>query len=328
MKKGFAIFWMLYILFFAVPFPMIMYYGINSEYDIQNLQYRDPWLAIVILDISILAWLILLAGYFKKWILRIFNTKRNIRYIRQHGVPRTAKILNAVKLKSKSAAYDHYDVNLSFKNLADTEVKEKISINDAKPVERRFEAGKTIELLLDPEVKRPPYFIFAASEANFKIARLILILTGWLLLLAAVIGYYIFSYQYESHGMGWRFIGFGHPLLICPVVLLFYRGLLWLIFSKFMGGRGDDAALIKLKGMRTSARLITANQTGTYINEQPMIRFELEYTDHLGQSHSSSVKKIVNLLDLNSTKAETVEIFYLKDDPKRIAFAKDLNQLN
>lgn len=74
--------------------------------------------------------------------------------------------------------------------------------------------------------------------------------------------------------------------------------------------------------------MISANQTGTYINEQPMIRFELEYTDAMQQVRRASLKKIVNLLDLSVTKQETVDIFYLKDQPERIAFASDLNEIN
>jgi hypothetical protein len=59
-----------------------------------------------------------------------------------------------------------------------------------------------------------------------------------------------------------------------------------------------------------------------------MIRFELEYTDEKQQKYNGNIKKVVNLLDLNSIKVEYMEIFYLKSDPKRIAFASDLNELS
>lgn len=327
MKKGYMIFWGLYMFFFAVPFPMILYYSINSEFDTSTLTDKNPWLALGILAVSIVLWLILLTGYFWKWIWRVFIAKRNVEQLKAEGEPREAKILTAVKLSKPGAAYDTYELGLAFKNLVGTNIVQKMGINDAKPHERRFEVGKKVNLLIDREMKRIPYFIFATSEASIKIPRLILIFLGWLALVAVVIAYYVYAYQTESQGMGWRFIGFGHPLLICPAVLLSYRFFLGFLLGK-LAGTTDDAALIKFKGIRTAAKLLAAGQTGTYINEQPMIRFELEYTDDQHRVYRKSLKKIVNLLDLPVTKQEYIEIFYLKEDPERIAFASDLDEIS
>lgn len=327
MRRGFTIFWMLYMFFFAVPFPMILYYSINSEFDVSTLVDKDPWLSLAVLAASIVSWLILLMGYFRKWVLRVFTAKKNIDRLKVEGEHREAKILTSVKLAKPEDGCEVYELSVSFKNLVGTEIVQKMSVNDARPHERRFEAGKKISLLIDKEMKRIPYFIIATAEASIKIPRLMLIILGWLALVAAVMGYYIYAYQTESHGMGWRFMGFGHPLLICPLVLLSYRFFLGFILSK-MGGVKDDAPLIKFKGIRTSAKLLAAGQTGTYINEQPMIRFELEYTDEQRRVHRKSLKKIVDLLDLSSTKQEHVDIFYLRDDPERIAFASDLDEIS
>jgi len=306
---------------------MILYYNINSEFDTSTLIDRSPWLALGILAVSIVLWLILLIGYFRKWIWMVFIAKRNVEQLKAEGEPRETKILTAVKLSKPGAAYDTYELGLAFKNLVGTDIVQKMGINDAKPHERRFEVGKKVNLLIDREMKRVPYFIFATSEASIKIPRLIMIFLGWLALVAAVIAYYVYAYQTESQGMGWRFMGFGHPLLICPAVLLLYRFFLGFLLGK-LGGATDDAALIKFKGIRTSAKLLAAGQTGTYINEQPMIRFELEYTDDRHRVYRKSLKKIVNLLDLQVTKQEYIEIFYLKEDPERIAFGSDLEEIS
>lgn len=327
MKKGYMIFWGLYMLFFAVPFPMILYYNINSEFDTSTLIDKNPWLALGILAVSIVLWLILLVGYFRKWVWMVFIAKRNIEQLKTEGEPREGKILTAVKLSKPGAAYDTYELSLAFKNLVGTDIVQKMDINDAKPHERRFEVGKKVNLLIDREMKRVPYFIFATSEASIKIPRLVMIFLGWLALAAAVTAYYVYAYQTESQGMGWRFIGFGHPLLICPAVLLSYRFFLGFLLGK-LSGTVDDAPLIKFKGIRTSAKLLGAGQTGTYINEQPMIRFELEYTDDQRRVYRKNLKKIVDLLDLSVTKQEFIEIFYLKEDPERIAFASDLDEIS
>ncbi|RWX00420.1 hypothetical protein [Flavobacterium cerinum] len=326
MKRGFTIFWIIYMLFFAIPFPMLLYYNIKSETDILELKDQSPWVALSLLGVSIIIWIILLMGYFKRWFLQIFISKKNIEHIKNKGVRREAKILSAVKTSSLNAKYNTYELELSFKNLADSEIIQKITVNDAKPHERRFEVDKKTGVLLDRDMKHKPYFIIATSDVSINILRTILILLTWLALLAGVIWYYIYSYKLESHGMGWRFIGFGHPLIVCALVLLFYKFISRLVFRKLLGDP-DDMTLIKFKGIKTWAKVIRVSQTGTYINEQPMIRFDLEYTDNHKQLHRESLKKIVDLLNLDSTKQEQVGIFYLPDNPKQIAFASDLNEI-
>jgi hypothetical protein len=326
MKRGISIFWMLYMLFFAIPFPMLLYYGIKSENPL-DIEGSDPWLSLGLVALSVVFWIIVLAGFYRKWVLRVFSAKRNIELLKQNGVHREALILESTNISEPNAGYNTYELNLSFKNLVDVEISQKAGVNDMKPHEHRFEAGKKVGLLIDKEVKHIPYFIFENSEASINKGIVVLINLGWLLLLAVVAGYYIYSYQSESEGMGWRFMSFGHPLLICPAVLLFYRFLANLIDGKLSGIPGN-APLIKFKGIRTTAKLLAANLTGTYINEQPMINFELEFVDQQNHTHRTSIKKIVSLLDLDSTRQKTADIFYLRDDPRRIAFTNDLNEIS
>ncbi|WP_428229748.1 hypothetical protein [Flavobacterium sp.] len=327
MKKNFVIiFWSLYMFFFAIPFPMVMYYAINSEFDVNTLKDKNPWLGLSIVLISLILWVILLIGYFRKWILQILITKRNLEHIKTTGVAREAKILNAVKISRPKAKHDTYDLELLFRNLADAEITHKTIITDVKPHERRFEAGKKISLILDRDMKESPYFIIATTKASINITSLFFRILMWFIVVAAVLGYYCYSYQTESYGWGWRFMSFGHPLIVCPAVLLFYRYFLRFILAK-LTGVNSDSMLIKFKGVKTWAKLIKASQTGTYINEQPMIRFELEYTDNRHQVHKCSLKKVIGLLDLDLTKQEQIEIFYLEENPKQIAFAGDLNAI-
>jgi hypothetical protein len=327
MRKHLAItFWALYMLFFAIPFPMFLYYGINSEFDVTTLQEKNPYLALGYLALSVILWLIVLIGYFRKWIVQIFITKRNLDTIKRTGVQREAKIISAVKISKPNAKFNTYELELGFKNLADTEIKHKTIITDIKPHERRFEVGKKINLLLNRDKNKEPNFIINNTTATLNVRVFILRILGWAALTIAVIAYYIFSYRYESYGMGWRFMCIGHPLIVCAITLLFYRYLILLIFSKF-SGLGGDALMIKFGGVKTQAKLIKVSQTGTYINEQPEMRFELEYTDQKHQVHRTTIKKVIGLLNLDMAKQEYVEIFYLPENPSKIAFANDLNNI-
>jgi len=325
MKRGFIIFWMLYMLFFAVPFPMILYYNINQADDIQALQEKSPAFALFFLLVSVLFWLILLTGYFKKWILTTFIMKRNIAKILEQGHKRQARIIHATEIPDKTKPSNIYELTLEFKNLVDEKILHKLIVKDSKPFERRFETGKTVEIFISADLNKQPYIAMADSKTSIRRTYIVLIFLGWLLLCIAIAAYYVYAYKSESLGYGWRFLSLGHPLLVCPATLLLYKAIINLLFRKF-GGMAK-APKIKFKGRRTQAKLIVANQTGTFVNEQPMIRFELEYTDDSGKIYRQSLKKIVNLLNLYSIKQETVDIFYLKDDPQQIAFTTDLNDV-
>ncbi|WP_316826155.1 hypothetical protein [Pedobacter miscanthi] len=324
-SKGLSIFWSIYMFFFAIPFPMLLYYNIKSE-NMPNLTDSNPWYSLSLLAISIFFWTVLLIGYYRKWIIRTFLIKRNIEKLKTTGEPREAKILKSAKISKPGAAYDTYELTLQFKNLVGSTVTQKTEVNDAKPYERRYEVGKTTGILLDKEVKNAPYFIFATTEVGIR--KIIVALTNlaWLSFAAIVIAYYVYSYYSESEGMGWRFMSIGHPLLTCAFTLLLYRTFGAFILRKFIG-KPDKFFLIKFRGTQTNARLLKAYQTGTYINEQPMINFELEFADQFNQKHRINIKKIVNLLDLDITRQEYVSIFYLKEDPQQAAFEKDLNQV-
>ncbi len=327
MKKNLAItFWALYMLFFAIPFPMILYYGINSNIDINVLKTKDPYWALGTVLLSVILWLILLIGYFQKWIIQVFVNKNNLEKIKLNGLRREAEIIGSKKTSKFNSKFDNYELELCFKNLANTEIIHKTHITDTKPLEKRFEAGKQVSLLLDRYMKNPPYFVISSATPTLNIRNLAFRILGWLFFTALVLFYYFFSYQTESHGMGWRFISFGHPLVIIPLVLLFYRVLVRFIFKK-LSGLDQDSVALKFKGVQTQAKLINVSQTGTYINEQPMMRFELEYKDTKNLVHQNSLKKVVGILDLEMTKKQFLDIFYNPENPNQIAFANDLNKI-
>ncbi|WP_199233933.1 hypothetical protein, partial [Pedobacter sp. HMWF019] len=267
MKKRWMIFWMLYALFFAVPFPMILYYSINNEKDIGSLQNQSPWFALTLVALSIVLWLIVLTGFLRKWVLKVLSAKNNIEKLKKEGVTREAKIITSTKLSKPGGGYDTYELQLSFKNLSGTEIKQRAKVNDIKPYERRFEVGKTLELKIDKDLIHIPYFVFSSSEVQVKKTFVVLSALGWLLVVVLVAGYYVFSYQHESYGMGWRFMSIGHPLLVCPAVFLFYRGLSALILNFNMEFR--ESIRLKFKGKRATANIISVRQTGVFINEQP-----------------------------------------------------------
>lgn len=314
-------FWLLFMVFFAIPFPMIIYYATRGDIEAADLLEKNNTVAFVALGLSMFLWILLFVGYFRNWILSVFVTSSNIEKIKREGVSRQAEILSVVKQSKSGSKLDGYLLHLSFKNLEDTLISEKIKVNDAKPYERRYEVGKRVEILIDKEVKIKPYFIISSTEIRINIPILIIRVLGLMTFGILVMSYFIYAYREESLGLGWRFLNLAHPLIICPIVLFIYR-IGGRIVKRYLD-RVNDKVFIKFKGIKTSAKLVNVKQTGRYINDQPEINFELEYNEN-GQKRYSKLKKVIGLLELDLTKQERADIFYVPEDPKRIIFALDL----
>lgn len=319
-----SIFWALYAFFFAVPFPMILYYSINyagGERHVGSLS--TPYWALAYLALSLISWCWLFGQLFIKWIFQPLKEEKALKRLLKEGTLREAEVIASKKTGRMVKGNPEMEITICFDNFSQTPIRETVSIVDMRPTLRRFDVGKSMRLRISDNLTTKPILAIEGSEVEKDKQRIIAIL-GWLLLIVLVIGYYVLSYHYEHQGTGWRFLTFFHPLLICPLILW---GVKWLfsgaLGNLFLGTR--DALKLKYKGHRTEARLLGANQTGTYINEQPQIRFDLEYEDVKGVTHRASFKKVVSLLDMDITKATIIPIFYLEHQPQEVAFADDLD---
>ncbi|MBC9910528.1 hypothetical protein [Chitinophaga varians] len=323
MKGFWSYFWIVYMLFFAIPFPMLIYYNTR-----EGLSDTNPYLAITWLSLSVVLWAILVLRWFRNWILLPFKMKRNIDYLLREGEKREARVVDSKDGKQVKTDMVSKQMTLSLRNFVGTEITEKMELVDSRPGEMRYEKGRIIHLLIDKTLKLRPYLIVDTTQADVKAGRMLLMLLLWLGLAGAIVGYYYFSYSLESDGYGWRFMKIYHPLVLCPLILFSGGYGLGLLLSLFSGGDPDTLLHIKYFGVQTMAEVVSATQTGTYINEQPQVKFELRYQDGYGKTYTATLKKIVSLIDLGMVRQEAVSIFYLKDKPSEVAFAEDLADLN
>lgn len=322
-----SVFWALYAFFFAVPFPMILYYSINyAGGDRHAGSLSSPYWALAYFFVSVVLWGWLLSRLFFQWVIKPLKEERVSKRLLREGIARNAEILASKKTGKVMEGHPEMEITFRFDNLSHTPIHETVTVVDMRPELHRFNTGQSLHLRVSNDLKTTPIFAIEGSEVEWRGWRWLATILGWLLLTGLVIGYYMLSYQYENQGTGWRFLTFFHPLFICPFTIL---GIVWLfsggLGSLFLGNR--DALELKYRGYRADARLLDAKQTGTYINEQPQVRFELEYKDRRGGTHQATIKKVVNLLDMGVTKATTIPIFYLENQPKKIAFYEELNDL-
>ncbi len=299
---------------------MILYYPITGS---EGPAHTAPQWIIVWLVLSALLWIIYLYRLLKGWVLGVFQMyARIIRLMAQGTLVRATVTDCVVAGPAGKSGVEPLHVTLSFTNFAGEQVTETMEINDSKPYERRYETGKTVDLRIDPEL-RQPCMLPDGTVTRLKKGVLTIRIIGLVLIVAAITGYYFFSYQYEGGGASWQFIVFWHPLILCPLILLFNDLGIGGLLRKHLGPGKHDLRL-KLYGRKTMATLKSASQTGLSVNDQPQLLFVLEYTDNLGKKYQVSFKKVVSLLDLDIARKEQLAIFYLPEAPLTVALASGL----
>ena len=95
---------------------------------------------------------------------------------------------------------------------------------------------------------------------------------------------------------------------------------------KFMN-MGGEMEFLKFKGKKTLASITRAEQTGTLINDQPEIRFHVEFLDGAGRKVSAQIKKIVSLIDVAQVRSQKEAfVFYDPSNAQSVAFEQDINK--
>ena len=313
--KTTGLFGLLFLLFWAIPFPMIMYYNLSMFSD-----GSTPVMAFVWLGISLLLSIVLLRALFNRLVLGRFIAIRRLNNLMQNGELKSAKITQSTLLAPDASGMTKYRLVMELQNFVGTTVHETMDMNDDNPALHRFDTGKTIKLKFDKTLKNVPYLQLDGAQYNGPTTRgLVIGFLIWLVIAAIMAGYYMYSYQHENNGTGWRFLVWDHPLVICPLILLgitfFLRG----------GKLTKNQLQHKYYGYETQAQVIGASQTGVYINKQPQVRFDLQYTDHNNRLNSVSFTKTMGILDAGLAQQKTIDIFYLDNDPQNICIASELN---
>ncbi|MBE9600000.1 hypothetical protein [Pedobacter sp. MC2016-24] len=206
--NGFRIFWIIYLLFFAIGLPLILHYGGDhhqSDYQMMNTSASE---AFVLLGLGTTLWLIVFIYYIKQFLINPLSKKNGFNRFLQHGEKRDGTVL------------------------------EEFEFLDSKPNQRSFEVGNTIGILLDREPK-PPYIEIDGQVLKWNTKTMALNVIGLILLIAFAAGILVYTYINESHGYGWRYLYFWHPYVIIPGIFIFNIGLFFditkALFSKYLG---------------------------------------------------------------------------------------------
>lgn len=307
-------FWGAFLLFFALPFPCILYFG--TSWPVQLADRSAPWLALLLLALSLVLWLALLLAFLHYLLLGPPRALHRVRSILADGEPRDALIEQAEQTGVHVRGFAQWKLQLSFQNLSGTPINEQMLVVDSKPQLRRFIAGQHIEARVSRAPGAFPNVVLEGAQPELDVARL------WRRGIAAVIGIvavasaYVFAYRLQSEGLGWTFLSLGHPLLVCPLVLCGYAlGLRLLGRVLQADARGD---VLKYRGLRVDAKVLKVRQTGTYFNEQPQVEFQLEFIDRDGNVQHASARRFIPLIELANIPREQVTLLYDPEDRSNV----------
>lgn len=312
-------FWTLYTLGFTVVLPTGLYYA----GEIEASPAESAAMAFIYLGLGVLIWMIVIGLYSRFFIQMVFIDKKRFEDTATKGITISAKITANRKVGTLQDT-SVLNLRLAFTNLSGTAVEIPYQLNDARPDENRFEVGNTIAMRADAEeqIFVPENIAVSLNKGPVSLYAFIL----FLLLVAALV-YPVVCYKLESEGAGWRFLSLFHPWIMVPLINMAVGGFIWCIgrFIKSASGSPEQPLRMILYGIKTTATILAYSQTGTYINEQPQVSFEIEYTDLQGTRHDTIYKKIISILDIHKINTGPKEIMYLPNEPQKIVFYEDLS---
>jgi len=312
--KAYLWFWGAFLLFFALPFPCILYFG--TSWPVQLADRSAPWLALLLLAVSLALWLALLLAFLHYLLLGPPRALHRVRSILADGEPRDAMIEQAEQTAVQVRGFAQWTLQLGFQNLSGTPINEQMLVVDSKPQLQRFVAGKRIEVRLSREPGAFPNVVLEGAQPELDVASLWRRGVGAAIGIVAVTSAYMFAYRLQSEGLGWTFLSLGHPLLVCPLVLCGYALGLRLLGRLLQADARGDA--LKYRGIGVEAKVLKLRQTGTYLNEQPQVEFQLEYTDREGGVQQVSVRRFIPLIELANLPREQVTLLYDPEDRRNV----------
>lgn len=322
-----GIFWVLFALYFILIHPAIIYYGSSSNV---ILDHQNPIWALIYLGISIVAWLIVFGFLGRKVYNSTFGLLKGVRKILKNGQSILGEIASSKILKqSKDGKETDRELLVNFTNFSGSKVQYPVYITDTQPNLIRFENGNSIRLKVDKKLKHIPYVIHEEAKTSLNIKKTVLQISVWALSITLVVIYFVYAYTTESMGYGWRFLSLHHPLLLSPLIalllgLIYYQMIVRLLQGTLLFSGKQKGEKLLFYGKIAQAKILNVTQTGTYINENPQVKFTLEFRDDQNLTHQKTLKKVIQMIDLPHVKQEYKTIFYLPEDPSIIAFKEDI----
>lgn len=200
-------FWGAFLLFFALIFAVgvpVMMYG-QASYPVPLEARIAPAWALTMLAVSVGLWLGLLYVYMDTLVLAGVRSVRRMHDILTRGEPRNALIEQVVCLPGGVDGFPQLRLRLAFDNLSGTPITDELVLLDSKPMQRRYEVGRTLPARLSRSPGPYPNMSLEGGTPENNHSTLWLRASIGVLFVAVVASAYGVAWHLQNDGLGWTF---------------------------------------------------------------------------------------------------------------------------
>ncbi|WP_141673217.1 hypothetical protein [Allomuricauda sp. CP2A] len=284
-------------------------------------------IALTIVCLVLLFWLYKLMRYCFFRPLALWKSQKS------SSVPaKNATILSVNTLQN--GKFPLLELDLLFENFSGYPVQDKIRLMDKKPHLKRFRKDDTMRILLDSG-KKPGNPIFPET-GEYRISMMQILFYSFLTI-AYVAGCYLLMGEAISRIRAspahYEAIFFNSTeegsvtFIVAVLILVFLYFLLkrlGLLTSKKAKSQNWD---LLYYGLGTSAAVKQYENTGTLVNNNPVVKFTYTYPDQRGQIIEGSDKKVLGKLEIAGLPdMHELEIMYMPNSPHISRLAENLQK--
>ena len=227
--------------------------------------------------------------------------------------------------------YKRVKITVEFLNFAQTQVSEEFRFVDTKPEQYRYELGKRVGLILNPDIKKgsPIKLSGAKTEISkaFFLVSLILI-SGYcygVKLLYEYCNTFLNGNWSNAESLVEKNEAIPTVGLVFLGVLIFNSFVFKLISSVTKSNKKVSDSELKYYGAKALAKITKYEDTGVSVNDNPMVKFHYTFEDKYGKTHISEDKMIVGKLDIGQLPTmHEKDLLYLPSDPSKSKFVENL----
>ena len=243
----------------------------------------------------------------------------------------TVKRIHSSK-KTGGGKWNILSIEIEFPNFAYELISERFSFTDTKPEQRRYEEGKSVQLILNEkkEASTPVRIANARGEINrFGLAIILALIGGYCYGV-----YLLLTKSWEAIGQDINNLPALFPEednLGMGLVALFTGLFVYFLFKKIgllqTGKAKNELRQLKYHGRNATATIERYEDTGVLINDNPKVRFHYSYADNYGTTYQGQDSKVINKLEIGTIQQiKEVEIMYFSDRPEVSKLKENLIQ--
>ncbi|OJJ14986.1 hypothetical protein BKI52_41265 [marine bacterium AO1-C] len=261
---------------------------------------------------------------FLRPILNLFKKQKVMQRISQEGMPIDGEVVESQYFGApRSNGIRKIRITVALNNFVGTRIQEKFRFFDTRPQQERYTVGKSIKLFLSDQAIGGKKVVMAGGQPKINLKFLVIFLT-----LFSVAFYCTYTFIIQPIWLrGGQDLETIIPFFDQPtaaLLVMIYGGVMVFVYFlfRFLGtsmgmkaNRGD----FKYYGKQATANITHYAKTGMRINDNPQVKFDITFTTDNGQTISSSVKKVIDELEIGRIhEMQHLEVMYLPENPQQV----------